>query len=259
MQHYRLYSVPTMRVGNVPNFIAGNVPSEQVGNACKCISAACKYILYTNLDSHTPTLSNIVNVIYEQPLALPTYTYLINMLKEGVEKVIQAMLPESYKYKFEKCECFAGDKVCLEAKGKCFKSDKCEAVSGFLVQAAPSTCRVADQTSTRRVTGQKCMKVVCSGNKERQPGKNTDRVVKINLGLKNPVSKCAEQRMDKDNFPLWIKIELSHTGQQILYPTTKPIPEACTLSSADTDKTTCWVSGWQAPQMFSGVSSYSYL
>ena len=32
-QHYRLYSVPTMPVGNVPNFIAGNVPIKQVGNA----------------------------------------------------------------------------------------------------------------------------------------------------------------------------------------------------------------------------------
>ena len=41
-QHYRLYSVPTMLVGNVPNFLGGNVPIKQVGNV-----AACIYILYT--------------------------------------------------------------------------------------------------------------------------------------------------------------------------------------------------------------------
>ena len=58
------------------------------------------------------------------------------------------------------------------------------------------------------------MKVVCSGNKEIQPGKHTHRGVKINFRLENPVSKSAEQRMDKENFPLWIKIDLSHTHSQ---------------------------------------------
>ena len=49
-----------------------------------------------------------------------------------------------------------------------------------------------------------------SGNKELQPGKNTDCSAKINFRLENPVAKSAEQRLDKETFPLWIKIDFSH-------------------------------------------------
>jgi hypothetical protein len=54
------------------------------------------------------------------------------------------------------------------------------------------------------------MKVVCSGDKELQPGKNTNCGAKLNFRLENPVAKNAKQRQDKENFPLWIKLDFDH-------------------------------------------------
>ena len=55
------------------------------------------------------------------------------------------------------------------------------------------------------------MNVACSAKrKELQPGKNTNCGARINFRLETPVAKNTEQRIDKENFPLWLKIDFSH-------------------------------------------------
>ena len=55
-----------------------------------------------------------------------------------------------------------------------------------------------------------CMKVVRIGNKELQPGKNTNCPVKFMFKLENPVASKIEQRKIKEDFPLWMKVEFEH-------------------------------------------------
>ena len=63
-QHYRLFSVPTMSVGNVPNFLAGNIPNKQVGNAA--VDQLHAYIFCTFMCnfSYSSLYQLFFNVIY---------------------------------------------------------------------------------------------------------------------------------------------------------------------------------------------------
>ena len=55
-----------------------------------------------------------------------------------------------------------------------------------------------------------CMKVVGSGKKELQPGKNTNCPAHLMFKLENAVASKAAQRKIKEDFPLWIKVEFDH-------------------------------------------------
>ena len=54
------------------------------------------------------------------------------------------------------------------------------------------------------------MNVASSGKKELQPGKNTNCEAKLNFRLENPVAEKAEKKKDKEQFPLWLKINFVH-------------------------------------------------
>ena len=54
------------------------------------------------------------------------------------------------------------------------------------------------------------MNVASSGKKELQPGKNTNCEAKLNFRLENPVAEKAEQRKDREQFPLWLKLHFVH-------------------------------------------------
>ena len=87
-------------------------------------------------------------------------------------------------------------------------------------------------------------------------GKNADFGFKINFSLENPVSKHAEQRMDKENYLLWIKTDFSalcHIASVV------SIPEACTLPQQIQTKQHAGCQDGRQPQMLSALSSYSCL
>ena len=80
LQHYRLYSVPTMPVGNVPNLLAGNISSKQVGNAAV-------YQLHANIFHSSPLLNWLMSYMNNKSplpyLCLLTYTYRCKYAMEG--------------------------------------------------------------------------------------------------------------------------------------------------------------------------------
>ena len=134
------------------------------------------------------------------------------------------MLPEGHSFKFVKYDLEQNNlqelKFCLETR---VNIDSPANVKQFLSLLNDSTgCTFNVQTGRpdnnkeshrSKMSGyRKCsMNVACSAKrKELQPGKNTNCGARINFRLETPVAKNAEQRIDKENFPLWLKIDFSH-------------------------------------------------
>ena len=146
------------------------------------------------------------------------------MEPEEKENLLLAMLPEGYQYKFVHYELEQNNleeiRFSLEARVNVTEQ---KGVKLFLSQLNQSTgCtfnlqsgrpdRVSDGHRARYSGHRKCcMKVMAGkGRKELQPGKNTNCAAKVGFRLENAVAKTAEQRIDRENFPLWIKIDFNH-------------------------------------------------
>ena len=143
------------------------------------------------------------------------------MEKDEQEFLLLAMLPEAHNYKFLQYHLeqnnLQDNKFSLEAR-----VDVCTNVKLFLSELNHSrgctfnmqSGRPDRQCDSHRVkySGYRkcCMKVIKSGDRELQSGRNTNCGAKINFRLENPVAQNAEQRQEKENFPLWIKIEFEH-------------------------------------------------
>ena len=139
--------------------------------------------------------------------------------------LLLAMLPEGYNYLFLN---YCLDQNNLEeikyslevrvnvpdpASVKVFLSEFNESTSCTFNLQSGKPDRVSEAESKRcRYSGYRkcCMKVVGSGKKELQPGKNTNCPAKLMFKLENAVASKAEQRKIKEDFPLWIKVEFDH-------------------------------------------------
>ena len=62
-----------------------------------------------------------------------------------------------------------------------------------------------------------CMKVVSTGKKELQPGKNTNCTAKVIFKLEHPKAKKPVERKMKSDYPLWVKIDFHHKEIIIIY------------------------------------------
>ena len=149
------------------------------------------------------------------------------MDREEEEKLLHAMLPPGYAYKFLKYNLQQNDlqeikfnletrvNVKIQSNVKQFLSDLNESTGcTFNMQSGrPDNCKESHRSKCSGF--RKCsMNVALSGKKELQPGKNTNCGAKVNFRLENPVAQFAEQRKDKEEFPLWLKIEFVHNHSQ---------------------------------------------
>ena len=140
--------------------------------------------------------------------------------------LINEIFPQDYIYKVIKC-----DKLDINPGGLKFEielrvniCDK-ESVNRFLHQFYESAgCtfnmktgrqdRSSDSESARsQLRGfRKCGMNVCEkeGKENKQPGKNTNCSACLNFRLENSKAKLASARSDKQEFPLWLKINFAH-------------------------------------------------
>ena len=145
------------------------------------------------------------------------------MDREEEENLLHAMLPEGYDYKFVKYDLQQNNlqeiKFCLETRVNVKNHSN---VKQFLADLNDSTGCTFNMQSGRpdktkenqrsKCSGFRkcCMNVALSGKKELQPGKNTNCEAKVNFRLENPVAKNAEQRKEKEEFPLLLNIDFVH-------------------------------------------------
>ena len=145
------------------------------------------------------------------------------MEKEEQEFLLLAMLPEVYHYKFLNYNLEHNNlqemQFCLETRVDVGTQDNVKLFLSELNHSTGCTFNMQSGRQDRQCDSHRakysgyrkcCMKVIKSGDREFQPGKNTNCGAKINFRLENPIAKDANQRKDKENFPLWLKIEFTH-------------------------------------------------
>ena len=132
------------------------------------------------------------------------------MQKEEQETLLQAMLPEHYRYKFLKYNMQQNNlqeiKFCLETRVDVSNQNSVKQFLSELNESTGCTFNIQSgrpdnnkESHRAKCSGFRkcCMKVASSGKKELQPGKNTNCEAKINFRLENPVAQYADQRKDK--------------------------------------------------------------
>ena len=137
--------------------------------------------------------------------------------------MLKAMLPEGYSYKFLKYELQTNNlqeiKFSLEARVNVSQQTSVDQFLSALNESTGCTFNIQtgrpdnnkEGTRAKCIGFRKCsMNVASSGKKELQPGKNTNCEAKLNFNSENPLAEKAEQRKDKEQFPLWLKINFVH-------------------------------------------------
>ena len=143
--------------------------------------------------------------------------------------MLQALLPDKYEYKIVNHKMNHNDiqdiNFCLEIRVnvrdqndvKLFLSHLSESTGcTFNVQSGRPDRSSDSPTARSKYSGFRkcCMNVAGNAGstekENRQPGKNTNCGAKINFRLDNPIAKFEDQRKDKENFPLWLKIDFQH-------------------------------------------------
>ena len=139
---------------------------------------------------------------------------------------VRDLLPEGYEYKVIKCEVYNSDetnpKFLTEIRAnvnsqqdvKEFLS-KFNSSSGcsFNVMSGRQDRRCDTAAAKARYRGfRKCCLNVChkEGKENKQPGKNVACPASINFRLETPGAKYKQVKDDRQQFPLWVKVDFQH-------------------------------------------------
>ena len=151
-----------------------------------------------------------------------------NISENEVADLVNKMFPEDYYYKVIKCENLvinsSGVKYNIELRvnvndkagvntflQKFYETSGCT----FNIQAGRQDKSSEAESARSKLRGfRKCSMNVCEkqGKENKQPGKNTNCLASINFRVEN--SNTKQNRMDKQEFPLWLNISYDHNHSQ---------------------------------------------
>ena len=142
----------------------------------------------------------------------------------ATEEVLWDLLPEEYEYKLLKFEMteFQEDNIhfTAEIRVNCNSEGEVKVFLSTLNISTGCTFNIASGRQDKKQDLGRCtfrgyrkcsLNINKTGDKpDRQPGKNTTCPASLNFRLEKPVASAKSVKTDRENYPLWIKLNFGH-------------------------------------------------